>query len=116
MGEAGMGNFLVRKKARNDSGDESAIGQARIRQNAHQPDIAATVNEFDAAITEQASDRPRHLRMDGQYAGVRSAKHTDASNHRSIVKLNIRDRSPRKVHGRGVPPSVSCTSLFMKEF
>jgi hypothetical protein len=46
---------------RDDSDDASSLVQARVGQDAHETDIAAAIDELDAAPAEQPPDRLRSL-------------------------------------------------------
>src|ERR1017187_10814924 len=73
-----MHHFLDDKFLRDYADDVSAILKHGVRQNAHQPDATAAINQFDSAFGQLASEVFRRPGMGGSGALVRTAIDGDA--------------------------------------
>src|SRR5471032_638690 len=79
--QAGMRKLFVCESPRDDSDDAPSFVQARIRQDTHQADIAATVHQDNTALGKQPSDALRSLLIAYVHARIRSAKYTNSFQH-----------------------------------
>ena len=56
-----MSKLSIGQCLRDDSDDASSLVQTGVCQSAHQADIAAAIDEFDATPAEQPPDRLRGM-------------------------------------------------------
>ncbi len=77
IGDAGVGDLPVGERLRDHTDHLTAAGKDRIGDDAHQPDVAAAVDEADASSRQQGAHRLGHLPVDRLIAGARSAVDTD---------------------------------------
>jgi hypothetical protein len=73
-----MHHFLDDERLRNHADDVAAVFERRVRQNAHQSDTTAAINQFDSAFGQLASEVFRRFGIGGAGALVRTAKNGDA--------------------------------------
>ena len=60
-----MCGFEVDEEFRNDADDGAAFGQRRVRGHSHEADMAAAVNESNAALGQQRAETGGALFEDG---------------------------------------------------
>src|SRR5215472_5378980 len=56
-----MRDLAAVQEVRNDSDDMAAGGECRVRRQAHEPDVAATIDQLHSGFREQAPGAPRRL-------------------------------------------------------
>ena len=65
-----MGNLPVGERCWDHANHLTAAGKGRIGDDAHQPDIAAAVDEADASPRQQGARRLGHFPVDRLIAGA----------------------------------------------
>src|ERR1700690_53255 len=78
IGQFFMHHFLDDERLRNHADDVAAVLKRGVRQNAHQPDATAAINQFDSVCGQLASEVFRRFGIGGAGALVRAAKDGDA--------------------------------------
>ena len=96
--QAEMHHLFIDESLWNDADDASAAVQARIRHGAHQADIAASINKFDAALAEQPPDGFSGLPIGWPGSKTGAAKDANSLEHSQIVAgaLTLRKEGPAR--------------------
>src|SRR5208283_918798 len=78
VGQFFMHHFLDDERLRDHADDVAAVLKRGVRQNSHQPNATAAINQFDSALGQLASEVFRRFGIGGADALVRAAKDGNA--------------------------------------
>ena len=91
-----MGQLAIDHRLGNDADHLAARGQCRVRDDAHEADAAAAVDEADPAPGETLADGPRERRVRRVVAGRRAAEDADAAHqYPSVASFRLIRRAAR---------------------
>ena len=77
LGRTGMGQLAIDQRPGNDADHLAARGQGRVRDDAHEPDAAAAVDDADPAPRKTLADGPGERRVRRVVAGRGAAEDAD---------------------------------------
>src|SRR5882672_12670884 len=110
LAQSGMSNLLLRQRSRDHAHHASAAAQSRIRQRAHQPDVASAIHQRDAALRQQTADLFCSQTICRTSPKIRPTKNTKCSHdsilpsttcvptHREMVQLKTQKWKLRKAN------------------
>ena len=73
LGQAAVADLAVDQRLRHHADHLAAGGQRGVGEHAHQADVAAAVDEPDAALREHGAERPRRVCVGGIVPGLEPA-------------------------------------------
>ena len=85
LGQAFVGDLLLCKRPWYDADDASAVSQTSIGERAHETDVAAAVNQFEAAPGQELTEVLSRSRVNSLNPETGSAEDTNAPQHHSSV-------------------------------
>ncbi len=97
-----MGQAFVGKKLGNDAGDLAAGLERRVGNSAHDADLEAAIDQFDAVATEIGADFLGALQIEGVLAVIDTAKNADRGDvaHTLTMISNLLHQSRHMFGGR----------------
>lgn len=84
LGQAGVREFLVLQRLRQNADRLATGGEDRVGHRSHQPDGGAAIDEADAFPRQCSAQERRCFAIGRQTAEVRSAK--DANAHDALIE------------------------------
>ncbi len=85
-----MADLPVQQDLGNDADDFPAGRQRRIREGAHQPRLAAAVDQGELSLGDQATGLPGQVQIVGSIAEAGTAKHTDGAHGAILTEVPLR--------------------------
>jgi hypothetical protein len=79
LAKAGVGELFIGESAGNDADDAAAGGKRAIGEGAHEPDVAAAIDEGDGLPSEEPAEGGGGLGILGMQAGAGAAIDAEGS-------------------------------------